>query len=235
MVYETKFVISGSTVDAFVVNSADTAIVSYTCYPAADNTISIDVSAGPNCNFSYRYFYINGLRLSYSEGAAIEDNQAPETPTGLGADNVTENSFTLSWNASSDNVGVTVYNIYKDGTLYVSETSTTTSVTGLDESTTYSMTVTAVDAAGNESAVSESLNVTTGTVSTNTTEVYIDPTYTGGDSDGSFSKPYTSWSSVTFADNTSYLQKKGTTASVGDQIIDLSQKKHRNCCLWFRR
>lgn len=91
------------------------------------------------------------------------DTQAPTIPTGLASSNITETSFTLSWNASSDNIGVTGYDVYSNGSLLGSVTGTSANVTGLSASTTYAMTVKAKDAAGNVSAASSSLNVTTST------------------------------------------------------------------------
>ena len=45
------------------------------------------------------------------------DTQAPTAPTGLSSSSITQTSFTLSWNASSDNVGVTGYDVYSNGRL----------------------------------------------------------------------------------------------------------------------
>lgn len=92
---------------------------------------------------------------------AAADTQAPSVPTGLVATNLTATSFTLSWNSSTDNVGVTGYNVFKDGALAGSVTTTSLSVTGLNPTTQYNMTVKAKDAAGNASAASVALGVTT--------------------------------------------------------------------------
>ena len=92
----------------------------------------------------------------------IPDTEAPSVPTGLAASAITTSSFTLSWNASTDNVAVTGYDVY-NGALKVNTsniTATTFNITGLSPNTAYSMTVKAKDAAGNES-VSTSLSVTT--------------------------------------------------------------------------
>ena len=89
------------------------------------------------------------------------DTEAPTIPTGLASSNITETSFTLSWTASTDNVGVTGYDVYQDGSLVVSVTGTSTSITGLTASTTYAMTIKAKDAAENISSASNALNVTT--------------------------------------------------------------------------
>src|SRR5207249_9120293 len=82
-------------------------------------------------------------------------------PTGLGASALTPTSLTLSWSAATDNVGVTGYRVYRNGTLVASPTGTSVSITGLSASTTYSFTVAAVDAAGNASVLSAPLSATT--------------------------------------------------------------------------
>jgi chitodextrinase len=89
------------------------------------------------------------------------DTTAPLAPTGLTTSALTATSLTLAWSAASDNVGVTGYRVYRSGTLITSPTGTSTSLTGLSPSTAYSFTVAAVDAAGNVSAQSVPLSVTT--------------------------------------------------------------------------
>ena len=74
----------------------------------------------------------------------------------------TANSIGLRWNASSDNVGVTGYRIYRNGTRVGTPTATSYTVTGLACATSYTIGLTAVDAAGNESYV----GAATGTTST---------------------------------------------------------------------
>ncbi|RPH29884.1 MAG: PKD domain-containing protein [Bacteroidales bacterium] len=95
-------------------------------------------------------------------GAISVDTQAPTVPTNLAATNVAQTSLTLNWTASTDNVGVTGYDVYRGGTTLVGSTSTTSiNVTGLTANTNYSFTVKAKDAAGNVSAASTALSVTT--------------------------------------------------------------------------
>jgi PQQ-dependent dehydrogenase (s-GDH family) len=93
----------------------------------------------------------------------IPDGQAPTTPTGLKALNIGETSFSLLWSASTDNVGVTGYDLYRNGTKINSSlvTSTLYNVVGLTAGTTYTFTVVARDAAGNASPASQGLVVTT--------------------------------------------------------------------------
>jgi chitodextrinase/uncharacterized Ntn-hydrolase superfamily protein len=89
------------------------------------------------------------------------DITPPTAPTNLAASNTTETSTSLSWTASTDNIGVTGYDIYEGGTVIGSASGTNFDVTGLSPSTSYSFTVVAKDAAGNESAPSNPANVTT--------------------------------------------------------------------------
>lgn len=89
------------------------------------------------------------------------DAQAPTTPTNLVASGTTSNSVSLSWNASTDNIGVNGYNVYLNSALKTTVTSTTTTISGLTASTAYSFSVKATDAAGNISGASNTVNVTT--------------------------------------------------------------------------
>lgn len=89
------------------------------------------------------------------------DIQAPTAPNSLAASNVTQTTVDLSWNASSDNVGVTGYDVYQGANNVANVTGTSTQITGLTASTSYSFTVYARDAAGNISGVSNTANVTT--------------------------------------------------------------------------
>ncbi|WP_211747456.1 glycosyl hydrolase family 18 protein [Paenibacillus sp. Marseille-Q4541] len=95
------------------------------------------------------------------------DTTAPTVPTGLASSGITETSFQLAWTASTDNVGVTGYEVYRDGTLATTVATNSAAIVGLTAGTTYAFTVKAKDAAGNVSAASSSLSVTTKTGTTN--------------------------------------------------------------------
>lgn len=98
----------------------------------------------------------------------VTDNQAPTAITDLTAGSTTSSSTSLSWGASTDNVGVTDYEVFQNGaSIGLSGGATSFNVTNLTAATTYAFTVVALDAAGNTSAVSNSVNVTT-TSSTDT-------------------------------------------------------------------
>src|SRR5438034_3932018 len=92
--------------------------------------------------------------------SAPADTTAPTTPTGLAASAPTSSSLTLSWSPSTDDVGVTGYRVYRNGTLVASPNGTSVSLTGLSAGVPYSFTVSALDAAGNASTPSAPLSVT---------------------------------------------------------------------------
>ena len=99
------------------------------------------------------------------EGTIPADTQAPTAPTNLSVTGVTTSSVALSWTASSDNVGVTAYDVYQGTNLLGEVTATTANVTGLAEGTTYQFFVRAKDEAGNISASSNTVSATTDTTS----------------------------------------------------------------------
>ncbi|MFD2561359.1 endonuclease [Aquimarina rubra] len=89
------------------------------------------------------------------------DTEAPTVPTNLMVSNETSNSIDVSWTASTDNTAVTEYDVYVNSVFNKSVATTSTTVNGLSAETTYSFTVLAKDAAGNESAQSNAVNGTT--------------------------------------------------------------------------
>jgi subtilisin family serine protease len=121
--------------------------------------VSMKYNAEQTACETFTYGEVEDYTVNIAESG--EDTEAPGAPTNLSASNVTETSFTLSWNASTDNVGVTGYDIYQDGSFLASTANTSYDVTGLSASTTYAYYVKAKDAAGNVSAASNTLDVTT--------------------------------------------------------------------------
>ncbi|MGW5054240.1 fibronectin type III domain-containing protein [Actinokineospora sp. NPDC004072] len=89
------------------------------------------------------------------------DTEGPTPPTGLTATETTQSSVTLSWGESSDNVGVTGYDVLSGGSVVKTTTGTTATVDGLRPDTAYSFTVVAKDAAGNTSAPSNQVDTRT--------------------------------------------------------------------------
>ncbi|MDX6180876.1 M4 family metallopeptidase [Flavobacterium sp. Fl-77] len=103
-------------------------------------------------------FYAVGVGAAY---VGSSDTTAPTTPTNLVATGTTGSTTNLSWTAATDNVAVTGYDIYQGTTLKGSATTTSYTVTGLTPLTAYSFSVKAKDAAGNVSASSTAVNITT--------------------------------------------------------------------------
>lgn len=89
------------------------------------------------------------------------DTQAPTVPAGLNSTGKTGSTVSLSWTAATDNIGVTGYRIYRGGVQVGTSATTTYTDSGLSDLTAYLYTVSAFDAAGNASAQSTSLSVTT--------------------------------------------------------------------------
>ncbi|MBI4713426.1 MAG: PQQ-binding-like beta-propeller repeat protein [Planctomycetes bacterium] len=92
---------------------------------------------------------------------ALPDTTPPSTPTGLIATAVSSSQINLSWTASTDNIGVAGYKVYRNGIYLISVSTTSYSNAGLTPATTYSYTVAAYDAAGNTSIQSNPVSATT--------------------------------------------------------------------------
>lgn len=99
---------------------------------------------------------------------APADTTAPSIPANLHAAVVSSSQIDLSWDASSDNVGVVGYRIYRDGTLLTTTTALSYSDTGLSAGTAHSYRLSAYDAAGN---VSNQSNVASATTMPDTSSV----------------------------------------------------------------
>ncbi|WP_433605907.1 fibronectin type III domain-containing protein [Dactylosporangium sp. CA-139114] len=99
-------------------------------------------------------------------GSTGGDTVPPSTPTGLTSPAKTSSSVSLSWNASTDNVGVTGYKVLRGGAQVGTSATTSYTDSGLNASTAYTYTVRAYDAAGNTSADSSPITVTTSPSST---------------------------------------------------------------------
>lgn len=89
------------------------------------------------------------------------DTEAPTTPTNVTLNNISLNAITVSWTASTDNIGVTGYNVYLDGILTTQTTNTSATITDLNTNTNYSFTVVAKDLINNRSTASSAVNGST--------------------------------------------------------------------------
>jgi len=97
---------------------------------------------------------------AYFPGSPL-DTAAPSIPGNPTASVISSSQIDLSWNASTDNVGVAGYRVYQGGTQIATTSQTSYPHTGLAPSTTYSYGVAAYDAAGNASVQSASASATT--------------------------------------------------------------------------
>src|SRR5438552_2065693 len=107
---------------------------------------------------------VGGAETSTSNAAGTTpsvDTTLPSTPTGLTGAAAGSTGANLAWSASTDNVGVTGYIVRRNGVQVATPATTSFADTGLSAATTYSYTVAARDAAGNISANSTSVSVTT--------------------------------------------------------------------------
>ena len=105
--------------------------------------------------------------------AEIADTEAPSVPMNLQAGNVDSSSADLSWDASTDNTGVTGYKVYQDGAEIAELSSTNYTVVDLSSSTTYGFQVSALDAAGNESELSSEVSASTTATGSTTDRVLV--------------------------------------------------------------
>ncbi len=157
------------------------AVVGYDVYRGATKIASLDAatltysdSNLPIGTHQYKVVALdaaNNATDSNTQQIVVPDTEAPTTPTNLAATNVTSSSITLGWTAATDNVAVTGYQILRDdGTGTFTQIATTNSLaytdSGRSPSTTYSYKLSAYDAAGNHSAQTAQLDVTTTTPDT---------------------------------------------------------------------
>src|SRR5678816_1566021 len=109
--------------------------------------------------------YDNGARIFGNEpGGGVVDQTPPTTPANLRVTGTTTTTASLAWDASTDDVGVTGYQVSRGATIAGNVTGLTFTDTGLTANTTYSYTVRALDASGKQSAASAAVNATTAQV-----------------------------------------------------------------------
>lgn len=131
-------------------------------------TMIYDLTANTTYGFKIRAIDTSGNASNYTDTIYVktssnpnQDTTAPTVPLNLEASNITETTADLSWEASTDNIGVTGYDVYMNNNLYTTVNTTEANVTGLSKSSGYQFKVKAKDAAGNLSEFSNAVIVET--------------------------------------------------------------------------
>jgi len=140
-----------------------------------------------------------------SDCGVCPDTTPPSIPTNLTVTAVSSTQINLSWTASTDNVGVTGYRVYRGGTQITTSATNSYSDTGLSSSTTYTYIIAAYDAAGNTSNQSSSASATTSAASGGNT--YYVSTAGNDSNSGTQAQP---WKTI---------QKAANTMIAGDTVI----------------
>jgi len=133
--------------------------------------VQAHLDGGPAPEFRYHRFWAQTAVATaladydrlFGEGGGTPDpdTQAPSVPQGLQVTATDASSVSLAWQASTDDVRVTGYQVRRDGQVVATVPGTTFRDTGLDPETAYRYTVSARDAAGNVSAASAAVTGTT--------------------------------------------------------------------------
>ncbi|MEU9478273.1 carbohydrate binding domain-containing protein [Streptomyces sp. NPDC048191] len=167
----TTYTLSGWVRGSYVYLGVNGGASTWTTSPSAYSRLSVSFTTGAAQTSATVYvhgWYAQGTYWADDigldgpgGGGGGGDTQAPTAPTGLTSTGKTSSSVSLSWNAATDNVGVTGYDIYSGSNQVLTVSGTSATVSGLSPSTTYSFTVKAHDAAGNVSGASNAVSVTT--------------------------------------------------------------------------
>jgi chitodextrinase len=115
------------------------------------------------CSAAYDSVTSNNDLGTITNGSYTVNPVLPTVPTGLSSTGATTTSVPLAWTASTDTggPGLAGYHVYRNGALVGSTAATTYTDSGLTAGTSYSYTVKAYDTAGNTSAASSPLSVST--------------------------------------------------------------------------
>jgi chitodextrinase len=134
---------------------------------SAPTTTYSDTTVSPSTTYTYTVDAFDAAQNHSSQSSPVNvttpaagDTQPPTMPTGLAGTVISPTRVDLTWTASTDNVGVAGYTVYRNGTVLANVGSTSFSDLSATANSTYSYRVDAFDAAGNHSAQSSAVNVT---------------------------------------------------------------------------
>ncbi|MGC0328508.1 hypothetical protein RKD23_001498 [Streptomyces sp. SAI-170] len=166
----TTYSLSGWVRGSYVYLGVDGGASTWTTSPSAYSRLSLSFTTGASQTSARVYvhgwygqgtYYADDISLDGPGGGGGGDTQAPSVPGSLRSTGKTSSSVSLTWNASTDNVGVTAYDVFSGSNQVLSVSGTSATVSGLAASTSYTFTVRARDAAGNSSGASNAVTVTT--------------------------------------------------------------------------
>ena len=116
----------------------------------------LDITATTTASYTIQAFDHSDNKSAMSDAVGgtppVPDTQPPTVPAAVTALAQSTSEMVVTWSVSTDNVGVTAYDIYRDGVKVATGSTTSYTDTGLAASTQYSYTVVARDFAGNVSA-----------------------------------------------------------------------------------
>jgi chitodextrinase len=116
-------------------------------------------------SYDWQFVPETGATFGDSGSTACHGNQSdttpPTAPTNLGATATSPSAIALSWTASTDDIGVSGYRVYRDGSEIAPVTTTSYNDTSLQPNTTHTYTVVAVDGGGNVSPHSNAATAST--------------------------------------------------------------------------
>jgi chitodextrinase len=117
------------------------------------------LDCGSKYRFDIRKYNADGSLSSTTSSVDAQtkncpDTQPPSAPQNLAATGATRTSISVSWGASTDDVGVTGYDLYRNGAKVDSTSATSYTFDGLSCGTSYTLAVEARDATGKRSAAS---------------------------------------------------------------------------------
>lgn len=154
-------------------------VVSYASPGAASQSVTVTGPSAtisglePNTSYTFSVSAVDNAGNQSANSASLTtttlgepaDTTAPSVPANVRVTGTTQSSVSLAWNAATDDTGVDHYVVSYSTAAGTARTVTVNSpsatISGLTPETAYTFSVTAVDAAGNESASSATVSATT--------------------------------------------------------------------------
>jgi serine/threonine protein kinase/chitodextrinase len=126
----------------------------------------VGLAAASTHTYTVRAYDTSNNASADSDGATVTtltapDTTPPSTPGQVDAQATSSTTIDVHWAPSTDNVGVTKYQVYRDGALVAEVAGTSFTDQGLNPSTSYDYAVRALDAAGNPSGMSGTASAST--------------------------------------------------------------------------